>query len=119
MGSGATKQKEQNLSEQTGFPLPLFLLSLVKVKEIKSFLQDNQEKIENNKKVKLLQILCDINKSTKFIKDYVKRYINSFSQYKKSQGISLCDSVLRELDEEIGTVADKVSDLSIIEIIFF
>ena len=84
MGSGATKQKEQNLSqkiynnsiqkfEQTVFPLPLFLLSLVKVKEIKSFLQDNQEKIENNKKVKLLQILCDINKSTKFIKEYVKR----------------------------------------------
>ena len=130
MGSGATKQKEQNLSqkiynnsiqkfEQTVFPLPLFLLSLVKVKEIKSFLQDNQEKIENNKKVKLLQILCDINKSTKFIKEYVKRYINSFSQYKKSQGISLYDSILRELDKEIGTIADKVSDLYIMKLFFF
>ena len=43
--------------KQTDFSLSLFLLSLVKVKEIKSFLQDNQEKIQNNKNVELLHIL--------------------------------------------------------------
>ena len=106
-------------SKQTDFSLSLFLQSLVKVKEIKSFLQDNQEKIQNNKNLELLHILCNINKSTKLINDYANRCFKVFSHYKNLEGISLYDSVLRELDKEIGTIEDKVSAPSIMKLFFF
>ena len=69
-------------------PIPLLLLSLIKIKEIKTFLQENQENIETNGKVKLLKILCDLNKSTKLINDYVNKFNEEFSLLKNFRQIS-------------------------------
>ena len=101
-------------------PIPLLLLSLIKIKEIKTFLQENQENIETNGKVKLLKILCNLNKSTKLINDYVNIFEQEFSVYIKDlNGLLLYDFVLKQLHSELQNFENKIGNISITELFYF
>ena len=101
-------------------PIPLLLLSLIKIKEIKTFLQENQENIETNEKVKLLKILCDLNKSTKLINDYVNKFKQEFSgDIKDLDGLFLYDFALRLLFSELQNFQNKIGNISITELFYF
>ena len=103
--------------------MPLFLLSLVKIKEIKSFLQKNQgiiERKENEKKLILMNILNDLNKSTKLINDSVKKFKNEFEkEISDKKGIELYDFALKTLDSEINIIDNKNKDDSLIKKLFY
>ena len=88
------------------FPFSLFLLSLIKIKEIKSLLLKHQQIIEKNPSLKLLPILNDLNKSTKLINDYANKFKKLFSQTKTLDQRSV------SLDINALKIAKKVSSLT-------
>ena len=101
-------------------PIPLLLLSLIKIKEIKTFLQENRENIETNGKVKLLKILCDLNKSTKLINDYVNKFNKEFSEnIRDLSGLFLYDFVLNQLYSELQNFENKIGNISLKELFYF
>ena len=104
-------------------PMPLFLLSLVKIKEIKSFIQNYQdiiERRENRKILKFLNILNDLNKSTKLINDSVKRFQKEFgAKISDKNGIELYDFALKTLDSEITIIDNRNKDNSLITKLFY
>ena len=104
-------------------PMPLFLLSLIKIKEIKSFLQQHQEIIERKeyeKKFILLNILNDLNKSTKLINDSVKRFKKEFGkEISDKNGIELYDFALKTLDSEINIIDKRNKEDSLIKKLFY
>ena len=113
MGSSSSKKEDTQESDSKfldlsqfqnniEIPLSLILLSLIKIEEIRSYLQENQEKIENNKNLILLNILLGLNKSEKLMDDYViifKKYFPKIA--KNSKGISLFDKCFRQMDKEM------------------
>ena len=81
------------------FPLPLLLLSLIKIKEIKKLLNKYQDIIEKDKNLKLLPILNDINKSSKLLKDYANKFEKLLSQdLLNIKGIEIYDFALKQIN---------------------
>ena len=101
MGTSTNNQKE--ISAYSKYSTRLILLSLIKIKEIKSFLQKNEENIEKNDECKFLKILLNLNKSTKLINDHIilfKRYFKDSN----TDIISFYETLLTRLNDEIGKI---------------
>ena len=87
------------------FPLPLLLLSLIKIKEIKKLLNKYQDIIEKDKNLKLLPILNDINKSSKLLKDYANKFEKLLSQdLLNIKGIEIYDFALKQINNEMKII---------------
>ena len=138
MGLTSPSEKEQEIKKESSYyiqegviqnqksiqtstvSIPLFLLSLAKINEIKTFIQENQEEIEKNENVKLLKILCDLNKTTKLINDYVNIFNQEFSgKIRNLDGLSLYDFALNQLDSELKSLENIISNISIMELFYF
>ena len=101
-------------------PLPLFLLSLIKIKEINSLILKYQEMIEKNTNLKLLQILNDLNKSTKLINDYANNFTKLFSkELLNIKGIELYDFALKKICNELKIIDDKFDESSLLNLFYF
>ena len=138
MGSTSPSEKGQEIKKESSYyiqegviqnqksiqtstvSIPLFLLSLAKINEIKTFIQENQEEIEKNENVKLLKILCDLNKSTKLINDYVNIFNQEFSgKIRNLDGLSLYNFALNQLDSELKSLENIIPNISIMELFYF
>ena len=116
MGSSSSKKEDTQESDSKfldlsqyqnniDIPLSLILLSLIKIEEIRSYLQENQEKIENNKNLILLNILLSLNKSEKLMDNYVILFKKSFPKIAEySKGISLFDKCLQQMNKEMKII---------------
>ena len=102
------------------FPFPLFLLSLIKIKEINFLILKYQEMIEKNNNLTLLQILNDLNKSKKLINDYANKFIKRFSQDLSTiKGIELYDFALKQICKELKIIDDKFNESSLLNLFYF
>ena len=116
MGSSSSKKEDTQESDSKfldlsqyqnniDIPLSLILLSLIKIEEIRAYLQENQEKIENNKNLILLNILLCLNKSEKLMDNYVILFKKSFPKIAEySKGISLFDKCLQQMNKEMKII---------------
>ena len=102
------------------FPFSLFLLSLIKIKEINSLLLIHQQIIEKNPYLKLLPILNDLNKSTKLINDYANKFKKLFSQELLNlNGIELYDFTLKQICQELKIIDDKFDENLLLSLFYF
>ena len=116
MGSSSSKKEDTQKSDSKfldlsqfqnniEIPLSLILLSLIKIEEIRSYLQENQEKIGNNKNLILLNILLGLNKSEKLMDNYVILFKKAFPKIAEySKGISLFDKCLQQMNKEMKII---------------
>ena len=119
-GNNPLSYKQEPI-ESNRFPLSLILLSLIKVQEIKIFIQENMSEIEKNMNTKLLKILCNLNKSTKLIDDCVNNFKKTFSDdIKKCKDLlSIYDYILKQLDAEIKMIGYRMNNISIMDLFYF
>ena len=115
MGASTNNQKEISISK---YSTRLLLLSLIKIKEIKSFLQKYEENIENDE-CKILKTLLNLNKSTKLINDHIML----FKKYFKDSNTdirSFYETLLTKLNDEIRKITGNNNrENKIMELFFF
>ena len=115
MGASTNNQKEISISK---YSTRLLLLSLIKIKEIKSFLQKYEENIENDE-CKILKTLLNLNKSTKLINDHIML----FKKYFKDSNTdirSFYETLLTKLNDEIRKITGNNNrENKIMELVFF
>ena len=102
------------------FPLPLLLLSLIKIKEIKKLLNKYQDIIEKDKNLKLLRILSDINKSTKLLKDYANKFEKLLSpDLLNIKGIEIYDFALKQINNEMKIIDNNFNQNLLLNLFYF
>ena len=102
------------------FPFSIFLLSLIKIKEINSLILIHKEIIEKNPNLKLLQILNDLNKSTKLINDYANEFVKLFSrELLNIEGIEFYDFALKQICKELKIIDYKFNESLILNLFYF
>ena len=102
------------------FPFSLFLLSLIKIKEINELLKSNQEKIETNRNLKLLPILNDLNKSTRLINCYVNEFETIFSkELSNINGINFYSFALNQISNEMKIIDRNFNEDSLLKLFYF
>ena len=102
------------------FPFSLFLLSLIKIKEINELLKSNQEKIETNRNLKLLPILNDLNKSTRLINCYVNEFETIFSkELSNINGINFYSFALNQISNEVKIIDRNFNEDSLLKLFYF